>query len=74
MAYIVMGVDECGMEFRAVDREFHCEEEAYRAAEAARAQFPEARRMWTELYKDKYYYMAQMADRHPDDVSWEYLS
>lgn len=67
MAYIVMGKDECGTEFRVVDKEFHSMEEACVAAEEARPEYPEARSIWAELYKDKYYFMAQMADRHPDD-------
>lgn len=57
MAYIIMGTDECGMEFRPNFPNFATENEAYQRLSDAREQYAEARSLWVELLRDKDYYM-----------------
>lgn len=56
MAYIIMGTDECGMEFRPNFPTFATEDEAYQHLSEARDQYEEARSLWVELLRDQSYY------------------
>lgn len=67
MRLIIMGRDECGTEFRVTDHVYASHNAANNDLLEAREDYPEAQSIWVEEYKDKYYYMAQQADRHPDD-------
>ena len=62
MAWIIMGIDECGSEFRANPKDFTTSEEAYEHVMMCRESYPEARSIWVEELKDKDYYMQQRMD------------
>lgn len=59
MAYIIMGRDECNMEFRPDYPSFNTEDEAYAKLGEARERYAEARSIWVEMLKDKQYYLEQ---------------
>lgn len=48
MPYIVMGIDECGSEFRPSIKEHKTRESAIKELEICRDQYVEARNMWVE--------------------------
>jgi len=56
MSYIVMGIDECGSEFRPSRRTWSDADDAYDELEKLREQFEEARSMWVEALHDQAYF------------------
>ena len=56
--FIVMGRDECNMEFRPSNRTHRSQDEAHNELVELRDQYQEARSMWVELLKDKAYYQS----------------
>lgn len=56
MSYIVMGIDECGSEFRPSRRTWSDADDAYDELEKLREQFEEARSMWVEVLHDRAYF------------------
>ena len=58
--YIIMGTDECGDEFRADDKEYESMSDAQANVSRAELNYPEARGIWAELFRDQAYYQ-----RHP---------
>jgi hypothetical protein len=69
MGWIIMGVDECGMEFRADQKTFSTSDAAYDRLDEAREDYPEARRIWVEELRDKDYYMQK---HMASDEDWYY--
>ena len=63
MSYIIMGIDECGSEFRAWPEEFDSEATAAEVFKEVEARYPEARSLWIEVYKDKAYYYREAMRR-----------
>lgn len=59
MSWIIMGIDECGSEFRPNDVDYLREADALDALPEVRKDYPEARSMWVEQLRDKDYYMSQ---------------
>lgn len=60
MAYIIMGRDECGDEFRPNSIDYDTPEAANKDLAEERENYPEARSMWVEELRDADYYMRQM--------------
>lgn len=57
MAYIIMGIDECGTEVRAVDTEFSDAYEAQEVADMFYESRPEWRSVWVEQVKEYRYFL-----------------
>ena len=55
--YIIMGIDECGTEFRPDDKEYTSMFNAQANVGRARENYPEARSIWAELFQDATYFM-----------------
>jgi hypothetical protein len=62
MSYIVMGIDECGLEFRPSSHTWSDADNAYDELEALREQFIEARSLWVEVLHDKAYFQQKNRD------------
>jgi len=69
MSYIVMGIDECGSEFRPSRRTWSDADDAYDELETLREQFIEARSLWVEVLQDKAYFQT-LRDQNGD--YWDY--
>jgi ABC-type ATPase with predicted acetyltransferase domain len=67
MAWIIMGIDECGSEFNAGDRSYPTEGDANRNLSEVRESYPEARRIWVEMLQDKEYWLEELR-RNPDSI------
>jgi hypothetical protein len=67
MPHIIMGKDECGAEFRADECKFKSADAASEWLPEARENYPEARSLWVEEYKDKAYFASLNADRYARD-------
>lgn len=52
MSYIIMGIDECGTEFRPSSEVYTTETLANEAISEVRERYPEARSVWVELHKE----------------------
>ena len=66
--YIVMGIDECGSEFRPDEKSYTTSTRAMRSMPSLKEQYPEARRFWVEICKDRAYWEGIAADRYDDDI------
>lgn len=69
MSYIVMGIDETGVEFRPSSRSWFDAEDAYNELATLREQFQEARGFWVEELHDKAYFQT-LRDKNRD--YWDY--
>ena len=69
MSYVIMGIDETGSEFNAGNQSFDTESDAYKALSEVKEGYPEARRIWVELLRDKDYFLSQRNDPdYYDDI------
>lgn len=62
MAYIIMGRDECGDEFRPDFPNFATNDAACAKIFEAWEQYQEARSLWVELLRDQDYYMRELSN------------
>ena len=67
MSFIVMGRDECNLEFRPSDVEHLHKGSAFQEMQILRECYPESRAMWVELLRDKDFFMQQRAMSHDYD-------
>ena len=67
MSWIIMGIDECGAEFRPRFPQYASEEEAYEFLAVAREEYQEARSLWVEELRDKAYYSRQRSNEYWED-------
>ena len=67
MNYIIMGIDECGQDFRPNDKRYGSRKSAERDLEAVTERYPEARGFWLEEHKDKSYYQEQAQRLYDND-------
>ena len=64
MSYIIMGIDECGSEFRADQKEYQSRDLAWDRMDKARENYPEAHSIWVETYRDQSYYYHEAASNY----------
>lgn len=71
MSHIVMGLDECGQEFRPSSRKHLSEAEAHSELAQLREQYVEARSLWVEELRDKAYYQLQREQANYERDWWD---
>lgn len=71
MSFIVMGLDECGSEFRPSSAKHLDDDGAYAELSELREQYPEARSLWVEELRDKAYYQMQREQADYERDWWD---